>query len=109
MTIKTCIKKFEELKTQILADGKVDYDEAERLLEFIAPYARSGNKNFTELYKVLVASKMDGVITSEESDKIISYINNVTEFLKIERKIEQFLCGCLIGLAVFGIAFLIFG
>ena len=103
MTIKKCITKFEELKAKILADGKIDYEEAEVLLDFIAPYARSGNKNFTELYKAIVSAKMDGVITHEESESIIQHINNVTKFLNLEAKIEHFLAG--IGLA--GLVFLI--
>lgn len=88
MTITTTLKKFEELKAAILKDGVVDYDEAVVLLDFIAPYARAGNKMFMNLHKSIVKAQIDGVISKDESDKIVDEIDNVSEFLKREKKIE---------------------
>ena len=91
MTIKKTLVKFEELKKAILADGKVDEKEVEVLLDFVAPYARAGNRDFMALHKLLITSREDGVITKEESESIIQAINNVSCFLEKERKIECFL------------------
>ena len=108
MTITKTLKKFEELKEAILKDGKVDYAEAEVLLDFIDDYARAGNKNFIALFKTLMKAKIDGKITKEESDKIMSEINNASEFLKKEKKIEVFLSWFVCGLIAFGILACIF-
>lgn len=93
MTIKKTLQKFEELKKAVLADGKVDENEVEVLLDFIAPYARAGNRNFTNLFKRLVKARMDGKVTEEESELLIQDINEVSIFLEREKKIEQALSG----------------
>ena len=91
MTISTTLKKFEELKKIILADGKVDENEVEVLLDFVAPYARAGNRDFMELHRLLIVSREDGVISELESEQIIAAIENVSFFLKREQRIEHFL------------------
>ena len=55
---------------EILADGKVDFDETGRLLELVKPYVRLNDPNATLLEHLLNDVRADGVITREESDRM---------------------------------------
>ena len=95
MTIASARDMFEELKEQILKDGKVDLVETYALLDFIEDYAKAGKPEFVEFKRLLLAAAKDKVITDEESKKIIEGINNVSEFLKMEQGVEAVFFGVL--------------
>ena len=57
-------------RREILADGKVDFDETGRLLELVKSYVRLNDKNAVLLEHLLKEVRADGVITSEESDRM---------------------------------------
>lgn len=88
MTITKARKKFEELKTQILADGKVDITEAYVLIEFIEEYAKTGKKTFVDFKELLTKCAADHVITDEESKELINAIDGISAFLKVEQVVE---------------------
>ena len=66
--------RLEKARGPILADGKIDFDETNRLLELIDPFVRSGDKTAVELKKLLDRVREDGKITSEESEQMTSFL-----------------------------------
>ena len=62
--------EFSAAANVVLADGKVDFDETERLLKLVAPYARKGDADAVKLEKLLKDVREDGVITSDESNVV---------------------------------------
>ena len=54
----------------VLADGKVDIAETERLLKLVGPYAKKGDANAVKLEKLLKDVRADGVITPDESNVV---------------------------------------
>ena len=84
MKIRKTIRTFSKIKAAILSDGKIDAQEAEKLHAFVGKYVKSGNAKYADFERVLNKYLEDGVITDEESAKIISLMDDMTEFLKIE-------------------------
>lgn len=103
MTVSTAKTKFNELKTAILADGKVDLTEVDVLLSFVEGYIV--NDKFLQFKNLLLQCKADGKITKEESDTIIKEIDFLTKFLTIETIIEKII---VFGLGAFAIGFIIY-
>ena len=54
----------------VLADGKVDLREADRLLDLVAPFARKGDADAVKLENLLKDVRADGVITPDESNVV---------------------------------------
>ena len=54
----------------VLADGKVDLAETDRLLRLVAPYARKGDADAVKLENLLKDVRADGVITPDESNVV---------------------------------------
>lgn len=102
MTISKTLEKFEVLKEAIQRDGKVDMQETEVILDFIAPYCRASNRDFTELHRHLMQAREDNVITKEESDVLFNDLDVAADFLRKELKIERFMTG-FIGLLLLGV------
>lgn len=97
MTASEAKTKLKGLKTAVLADGKVDLTEVDILLEFIDEYIESDK--FNRLKELLTLSKSDGVITEDESSKIIKEIDRAIRMLTIEDISEK--------VVVYGVAVLI--
>ena len=64
------IGRLKALKKAVLADGKVDWDETERLLEVIRPLAAKHGFLFQDYARLLEKCREDGRITKEESEKL---------------------------------------
>ena len=62
--------RFNAAAKIVLADGKVDFAETERLLKLVGPYAKTGDANAVKLESLLEDVRADGVITPEESDVV---------------------------------------
>ena len=62
--------EFNAVANIVLADGKVDFEETDRLLELVGPYARKGDKDAVKLAKLLRDVRADGVITPDESNVV---------------------------------------
>ena len=54
----------------VLADGKVDLWETERLLKLVEPYAKKGDADAVKLENLLKDVRADGVITPDESNVV---------------------------------------
>ena len=107
MTITRAKKKFDELRSQILADNKVDIIETYVILDFIEDYVKSGKKIFVDFNQTLLKCAEDKVITPEESELLIREIDKISNFLKTEQIIEWVFFGTvgtsLIGLLVYAL------
>ena len=64
------IGRLKALKKSVLADGQVDWDETERLLEVIRPLAAKRGFLFQDYERLLEKCREDGKITKEESEKL---------------------------------------
>lgn len=64
------IGRLRALKKSVLADGKVDWNETEQLLNFIRPLAKKHGFVFEDYERLLDKCRDDGKITKEESDKL---------------------------------------
>lgn len=101
MTISAARTKLIALKTAILADGIIDFDETFVLLDFIDPYVKASNTRFVEFRKNLIKAREDGKITPEESNALVCEIDSIISFLTTEALIEKVVFGGL-GLAFLG-------
>ena len=54
----------------VLADGRVDFAETERLLALVGPYAKKGDPDAVKLEGLLREVRADGIITSDESNLV---------------------------------------
>ena len=70
MTSSGKIGRLKALKKSVLADGKVDWDETERLLAAIRPLAAKHGFLFLEYERLLEKCREDGKITKEESEQL---------------------------------------
>ena len=61
--------------SSIVADGKVDFDETTRLLEILKPLGEFDAKA-VELRKTVEEVRADGVVTDEESAKLVALIKD---------------------------------
>ena len=59
----------------IVADGRVDFDETTRLLEILKPLGEFDAKA-VELRKAVEEVRADGVVTDEESAKLVALIKD---------------------------------
>ena len=62
--------RFNAAAKVVLADGKVDLAETERLLKLVGPYAKTGDANAVKLENLLKDVRADGVITPDESNVV---------------------------------------
>ena len=60
-------------KNLVIADGKVDYDETTMLFGLVEPFAKV-DPDCDALLKVLVEIRADGMITPEESSRLVNLI-----------------------------------
>lgn len=64
------IGRLRALKASVLADGKVDWNETEQLLQAIRPLASKRGFLFEDYERLLVKCREDGKITAEESRQL---------------------------------------
>ena len=63
----------------VLADGKVDFAETDRLLGLVGPYARKGDADAVKLENLLKDVRADGVITPDESNVVAGLLELLSE------------------------------
>lgn len=66
------------LQIPVLYDGKIDLSETSLLLRAVRPYAVRGDGNACELRDLLMQVRKDGVITTEESDRVRRLVAKIT-------------------------------
>ena len=81
MQIGKAIGGLRALKKSVLADGKVDWDETERLLAYVKPLAKRRGFLFEDYVRLLEKCREDGKITPEESDRLAVQLDYLCSFL----------------------------
>ena len=74
------IGRLKALKKAILADGKVDWNETEQLLEVVRPLAKRHGFVFQDYERLLEKCRADGQITGEESKKLALQLDFLCSF-----------------------------
>lgn len=74
------IRELKELKTAVLADGKVDWVETDSLLKAIRPLAEKHGFLFEDYEKLIEKCREDGKITPEESRKLAKELDFLCAF-----------------------------
>ena len=74
------IGRLKALKRAVLADGKVDWDETERLLALIRPLAAKHGFLFQDYERLLEKCREDGRISPEESEKLALQLDFLCSF-----------------------------
>jgi len=72
---KALCRELDTIKADILADGKVDFEETGRLLELITPFVRLRDANALKLEKLLIDVRADRQIDALESDLVIGLLD----------------------------------
>ena len=103
MNIKTARKKFDTLKDQILAGGRIEITEANVLLDFIASYINFENPEFVDFKNLLLKCVNTEKITEDESKMLVEKINEMLTFLKIEQVVEWVFVGIVAAMMLFGL------
>ena len=80
MTTSGMIGRLKALKKSVLADGQVDWDETERLLEVIRPLAAKRGFLFQDYERLLEKCREDGKIAKEESEKLALQLDFLCSF-----------------------------
>ena len=80
MTSSGKIGRLKALKRSVLADGRVDWDETERLLAVIRPLAAKRGFLFQDYERLLEKCREDGKITKEESEKLALQLDFLCSF-----------------------------
>ena len=80
MTSSGKIGRLKALKRSVLADGRVDWDETERLLAVIRPLAAKHGFLFQDYERLLEKCREDGKITKEESEKLALQLDFLCSF-----------------------------
>lgn len=74
------IGRLKALKKAVLADGKVDWNETERLLKVVRPLAAKHGFLFQDYERLLEKCREDGQITKEESEKLALQLDFLCSF-----------------------------
>ena len=77
------------LKIPVLEDGVVNLGETSLLLRAVRPYVNKGDAEADELMELLLQVRADGVITPDESDRIVWLLNEITVERVKRRRFEQ--------------------
>ena len=74
------IGRLKALKRSVLADGRVNWDETERLMAAIRPLAEKRGFLFQDYVRLLEKCREDGKITKEESEKLALQLDFLCSF-----------------------------
>ena len=77
------------LKIPILEDGIINLGETSLILRTVRPYVGKGDAEADELMELLLQVRADGVIETEESERIVWLLNEITVERPKRRRMEQ--------------------
>ena len=77
------------LKIPVLEDGVINLGETSLILRTVSPYVGKGDAEADELMALLLQVRADGVITSDESERIIALWDEITVGRPKRRRMEQ--------------------
>ena len=80
MVTAKMIGRLKALKKSVLADGRVDWEETDRLLAAVRPLAEKHGFLFQDYARLLEKCREDGRITKEESDKLALQLDFLCSF-----------------------------
>ena len=81
--------KLRMLKIPILDDGVVNLGETTLLLRAVRPYVNKGDAEADELMALLLQVREDGVITPDESNRIVWLLNEIAVERAKRHRMEQ--------------------
>jgi len=84
-------EELTKLAKEVLADGKVDFSEATRLLGYMTPTAVQ-NEKYYAFKKLLERVMEDGVITDEESEEVAAALRDLTAKKRVPFSVTARLC-----------------
>ncbi len=71
---KQLLDKVRNIRNHVAADGRIDLEETEVLLELAKKY-EAANAELKEFAELIVDVRQDGIVDRDESDKIIYYLD----------------------------------
>ena len=77
------------LKIPVLEDGIINLGETSLILRAVRPYVGKGDAEADELMALLLQVRADGIITPEESERIIAIWDEITVERPKRRRMEQ--------------------
>lgn len=80
MTKGRAIARLQALKREVLADGKIDWEETGRLLAVVRPLAKRHGFMFEDYVRLLEKCREDGRISAEESDVLALQLDYLCSF-----------------------------
>lgn len=80
MTKGRAIARLQALKREVLADGKIDWEETDRLLAAVRPLAKRHGFMFEDYVRLLEKCREDGRISAEESDVLALQLDYLCSF-----------------------------
>ncbi len=84
-------EELAKMAKEVLADGKVDFSEATRLLGFMTPTV-SKSEEYAEFRRLLERVMEDGVITDEESEEVAAALRKLTARKRVPWSLTLRLC-----------------
>ena len=77
------------LKIPVLEDGVVNLGETSLIMRTVRPYVGKGDAEADELMALLLQVRADGVITPDESERIVALWDEITVERPKRRRMEQ--------------------
>ena len=77
------------LAIPVLEDGVVNLGETTLIMRAVRPYVGKGDAEADELMELLLQVRADGVITPDESKRIVRLLNEITVGRVKRRRVEQ--------------------
>ena len=81
--------KLRMLKIPVLEDGIINLGETSLIMRTVHPYVGKGDAEADELMALLLQVRADGVITPDESERIIALWDEITVERPKRRRMEQ--------------------
>ena len=81
--------KLRMLKIPVLEDGIINLGETSLILPTVRPYVGKGDAEADELMALLLQVRADGIITPDESERIIALWDEITVERPKRRRMEQ--------------------
>ena len=77
------------LKIPVLEDGIINLGETSLIMRTVRPYVGKGDAEADELMALLLQVRADGIITPDESERIIALWDEITVERPKRRRMEQ--------------------
>lgn len=106
MTSEKLLSRMEVVRSMMVSDGKIDWNESSLLFAYVSRAAESGDAKFCEFLALLERCRADGKIQPEESDEIQSFLDMLIR--RLRRRVYAIRVLEAVGLAVLVATFVYF-